>query len=66
MSWRALLSTSVRELRWNFCPEGAGSAPVRAFLQNNYTDLKTLNPGLPFLIRDAPGLNPVLFARFGT
>ncbi|KAK4483132.1 hypothetical protein RD792_010312, partial [Penstemon davidsonii] len=37
---------------------------VRAFIENNYKDLKTKNPKLPILIREATGIEPQLWARY--
>lgn len=37
----------------------------RAFIENNYKDLKTKNPKLPILIREATGIEPQLWARYG-
>ncbi|KAL6572427.1 hypothetical protein OROMI_013385 [Orobanche minor] len=36
----------------------------RAFIENNYKVLKTKNPKLPILIREATGIQPQLWARF--
>lgn len=38
---------------------------VRAFVEKNYKDLKTLNPKLPILIRESRGIEPQLWARYG-
>jgi NADH dehydrogenase (ubiquinone) 1 alpha subcomplex subunit 2 len=37
----------------------------RAFLQKNYPVLKKNNPNTPILIREAAGVQPVVYARFG-
>lgn len=37
----------------------------RAFIEKNYKELKTNNPKLPILIREATGIEPQLWARFG-
>ncbi|KAJ0988362.1 hypothetical protein J5N97_006718 [Dioscorea zingiberensis] len=34
------------------------------FVEKNYTDLKTLNPKLPILIRECRGVEPLLWARY--
>eukprot|EP00013_Stygamoeba_regulata_P026188 CAMPEP_0177656310 /NCGR_PEP_ID=MMETSP0447-20121125/15488_1 /TAXON_ID=0 /ORGANISM="Stygamoeba regulata, Strain BSH-02190019" /LENGTH=134 /DNA_ID=CAMNT_0019160399 /DNA_START=56 /DNA_END=460 /DNA_ORIENTATION=+ len=64
MSWRARLSRQVQELRFRFCDTAPESAGIRAFLEENYSDLKALNPRLSFLIRDDPGVAPVMYARY--
>lgn len=51
MAWRALVSRRVHELRFVFQPEASSSEAVKAFLNNNYEGLKTLNPSFPFLVR---------------
>lgn len=33
-------------------------------MENNYKDLKTLNPKLPILIRECTGTEPQLWARY--
>ena len=39
---------------------------LRAFVERNYKELKTLNPKLPILIRECSGVEPQLWARYGT
>lgn len=34
-------------------------------MENNYKELKTLNPKLPILIRECSGVEPQLWARYG-
>eukprot|EP01104_Vermistella_antarctica_P004548 TRINITY_DN14980_c0_g1_i1.p1 TRINITY_DN14980_c0_g1~~TRINITY_DN14980_c0_g1_i1.p1 ORF type:complete len:167 (-),score=50.63 TRINITY_DN14980_c0_g1_i1:91-591(-) len=64
MSWRAALSRNLREVRVIFCAESKSSEGVRNFLIKNYNDFKTLNPGLPFLLRDGPNAAPSLNVRY--
>jgi NADH dehydrogenase (ubiquinone) 1 alpha subcomplex subunit 2 len=64
MSWRGRLSRNMQELRFAFCPRGASSEGSRAFLQNNYAELKLLNPGLPMLVRDGLDFEPRVYARY--
>ena len=67
MSWRGRLSQSVQELRFTFTNGGEASKGISSFISNNYYELKTLNPRLPFLIRDC-GMEdeypPMIHARF--
>lgn len=37
----------------------------RQFVAENYTGIKQANPNLPFLVREANGVQPRIFARFG-
>jgi hypothetical protein len=38
----------------------------REFVKKNYGDIKTHNPALPILIRECSGVQPQLWARYGT
>ncbi|KAL6582666.1 hypothetical protein OROMI_004744 [Orobanche minor] len=53
----------VERLRILFSPTSSSSS-TRAFIENNYKVLKTKNPKLPILIREATGIQPQLWARF--
>ncbi|KAL6058818.1 hypothetical protein QOT17_014615 [Balamuthia mandrillaris] len=54
MSWRARLSTVMVELRFHpsLKPEGKG---LRSFFENNYAELKQLNPGMGMPYRPHTG-----------
>ena len=39
------------------CNTGEASAGVRAFVLNNFDEIKTLNPSFPFLVREANGID---------
>lgn len=64
MSWRARLSVNVKEFRIHFCPNADSSAGVRRYFAKNYAELKTLNPGLPFLMREREGHDPIIIATY--
>ncbi|KAL0460301.1 UNVERIFIED_CONTAM: NADH dehydrogenase [ubiquinone] 1 alpha subcomplex subunit [Sesamum latifolium] len=64
MAWRAQLSRNLKELRILLSPNSPSSSSTRAFIENNYKDLKTKNPKLPILIREATGIEPQLWARY--
>ncbi|MCD7448325.1 hypothetical protein HAX54_040766 [Datura stramonium] len=64
MAWRANLSRNLKELRFLFSPTSAESSATRAFIEKNYRDLKTHNPKLPILIREATSIEPQLWARY--
>ncbi|OIT33442.1 PREDICTED: NADH dehydrogenase [ubiquinone] 1 alpha subcomplex subunit 2-like [Nicotiana attenuata] len=64
MAWRANLSRNLKELRILFSPSSAQSAATRSFIEKNYRDLKTHNPKLPILIREANSIEPQLWARY--
>lgn len=40
-------------------------ATHRKFLESNYKSIKSSNPDLPFLVREASGTPARAFARFG-
>ncbi|EGG22550.1 putative NADH dehydrogenase [Cavenderia fasciculata] len=64
MSWRALLSHNLQEIRIHFCQQAQSSEGLRNFITKNYTDLKRLNPKLPLMVREAHGIEPVIYARY--
>ncbi|KAJ9180500.1 hypothetical protein P3X46_008732 [Hevea brasiliensis] len=64
MAWRGQLSRNLKELRILLCQSSPSSSSARAFVEKNYKDLKTLNPKLPILIREASGIEPQLWARY--
>ncbi|ERN06434.1 hypothetical protein AMTRI_Chr06g169260 [Amborella trichopoda] len=64
MAWRGHLSRNLKELRVLFCQTSPASASTREFVQRNYTDLKTLNPTFPILVRECSGVEPQLWARY--
>ncbi|GAA6018085.1 hypothetical protein JCM10207_006076 [Rhodosporidiobolus poonsookiae] len=61
---RKALPSTVRELRLFGCQQSQGSAGVRAFIQQSYTAVKSANPDLPILIREASGTPARGFVRF--
>ncbi|CAI9108044.1 OLC1v1007555C1 [Oldenlandia corymbosa var. corymbosa] len=64
MAWRSNLSKQLKELRILFSPSSPASSSTRAFIENNYKDLKKHNPKLPILIREASNAEPQLWARY--
>ncbi|XP_047340680.1 NADH dehydrogenase [ubiquinone] 1 alpha subcomplex subunit 2 [Impatiens glandulifera] len=64
MAWKGQLSRNLKELRILFSQASPASSSTRAFVENNYKDLKTLNPKLPILIRECSGIEPQLWARY--
>ncbi|XP_074279951.1 NADH dehydrogenase [ubiquinone] 1 alpha subcomplex subunit 2 [Silene latifolia] len=64
MAWRGQLGKNLKELRILFCQTSPASAEARGFVEKNYKELKTLNPKLPILIREARGVEPQLWARY--
>ncbi|KAL9228978.1 hypothetical protein vseg_004500 [Gypsophila vaccaria] len=64
MAWRSQLSKNLKELRILLCQTSPTSADARVFVEKHYKELKTLNPKLPILIREARGVEPQLWARY--
>ncbi|GAB2218983.1 hypothetical protein Drorol1_Dr00006608 [Drosera rotundifolia] len=64
MAWRSQLSKNLKELRILFCQTSPASSHTREFVEKNYKVLKTENPKLPILIREAHGVEPQLWARY--
>ncbi|KAL6582453.1 hypothetical protein OROMI_006467 [Orobanche minor] len=58
MAWMGQVSRNLKELRILFSPTSSSSSSTRAFIENNYKVLKTKNPKLPILIREATGIEP--------
>jgi hypothetical protein len=50
--WRGRLDVHFREIRFVFSRNEPGAKGIKDFILKNYTELKTLNPNLPLLIRD--------------
>lgn len=46
-------------------PADAGHVFFREFFKNNYSELKTLNPNFPILLREGTGAQPYLLATYG-
>jgi hypothetical protein len=49
----------------HICQTGSGSQGVRDFIKSSYANIKNENPGFPFLIREAAGVQAKMTARFG-
>ncbi|KAK4370422.1 hypothetical protein RND71_009897 [Anisodus tanguticus] len=64
MAWRANLSRNLKELRVLFSPTSAANRVSLSFIEKKYRDLKTHNPKLPMLIREATSIEPQLWARY--
>ncbi|KOS14907.1 hypothetical protein Malapachy_0839 [Malassezia pachydermatis] len=55
---------AVKEIRLHLSPSGAPSAGARQFLSSHYKSIKSSNPSLPFLIREAQNTPARVFVRF--
>ncbi|GAA6030983.1 hypothetical protein JCM8097_008968 [Rhodosporidiobolus ruineniae] len=61
---RKALPSTVRELRLFGCQQGQGSEGLRQFIKTSYAAVKSANPDLPVLIREARGTPARGFVRF--
>lgn len=62
--WRGLVTKRCQELRFLFCNTSEHSSGVRAFVKNQYTNIKSDNPNLPVLVRESQNFKPMVIARF--
>ncbi|UOH84863.1 hypothetical protein LQV05_001678 [Cryptococcus neoformans] len=63
-SFAKQIPKAVKEIRLHFCQTSAASAGVRQFVQSSYPAVKSANPDLKFLIREASNISPRAFVRF--
>ncbi|WVQ83471.1 hypothetical protein IAT38_005612 [Cryptococcus sp. DSM 104549] len=63
-SFAKQIPKAVKEIRLQFCQTSAASAGVRQFVQSAYPAVKSANPELKFLIREASNISPRAFVRF--
>ncbi|RYP53622.1 hypothetical protein DL769_010491 [Monosporascus sp. CRB-8-3] len=66
MSTKYAFVKSLKEVRFLFCHTGEASAATRAFLTRAYPTMKKNNPHTPILIREAQGVLPKVYARYGS
>ncbi|XP_058765536.1 NADH dehydrogenase [ubiquinone] 1 alpha subcomplex subunit 2-like [Vicia villosa] len=64
MAWRGHISKNIKELWFLMCQTSPASSSTMEFVEKNYSELKTLNPKLPILIRECSGVEPQLWARY--
>lgn len=58
-------SAAVRFVQPSLSSDQTDSLPRRTFLQKSYPTMKKHNPHTPILIREALGIEPKVFARYG-
>ncbi|WVN87240.1 uncharacterized protein L203_102417 [Cryptococcus depauperatus CBS 7841] len=63
-SFAKQIPKSVREIRLHFCQTSPASAGIKQFVQSSYHAIKSANPDLKFLIREASNISPRAFVRF--
>ncbi|GAM82800.1 hypothetical protein ANO11243_007860 [Dothideomycetidae sp. 11243] len=56
---------AVKEVRFHLCQTSQQSQAVRSFLVRAYPTMKKNNPSTPILIREAQGIEPKVWARYG-
>ncbi|KAK5233883.1 hypothetical protein LTR47_005001 [Exophiala xenobiotica] len=65
MATKYAFTQGLRELRFHLCSSGQGSEAARSFLKKAYPTMKRHNPNIPILIREAVGVEPKVWARYG-
>lgn len=74
MSWKALFTRNMNELRFLLAQTSQGSKGARYqlytylcrdFIKQNYGEIKMLNPTFPFLVRECEGIKARVIARYG-
>ena len=64
MSYRSTMGQAIRELRFVMCQQSGASTGARQFVNNNYAQIKSTNPTLPFIVRECYGAQPTVWARY--
>ncbi|OAG43481.1 hypothetical protein AYO21_02418 [Fonsecaea monophora] len=65
MATKYAFTQGLRELRFHLSNSGQGSDACRSFLKRAYPTMKHHNPNIPILIREATGVEPKVWARYG-
>ncbi|KAF2155703.1 NADH dehydrogenase, alpha subcomplex, subunit 2 [Myriangium duriaei CBS 260.36] len=65
MSGKYAFTKALKEVRFHFCQTSEHSQAVRSFLVRAYPTMKKNNPSTPILIREAQGIEPRVWARYG-
>ncbi|PSK34422.1 hypothetical protein C1H76_9391 [Elsinoe australis] len=64
-SGKYAFTKALKELRFHHCQTSPQSQAVRSFLVRAYPTMKKHNPSTPILIREAQGIEPKVWARYG-
>lgn len=66
MAWKGALSPIINELKINFNPLTPQARGVMSFINNQYQFIKSLNPSMPFIVREYGGddFQPTIQARY--
>ncbi|KAL8998962.1 MAG: hypothetical protein Q9169_002068 [Polycauliona sp. 2 TL-2023] len=65
MSGKYTFTKALKEVRFHLCQTSEHSAATRSFLTRAYPTMKKNNPHTPIMIREALGVEPKVFARYG-
>jgi len=65
MATKYAFTQGLRELRFHLCSSGPASEAARSFLKRAYPTMKHHNPNTPILIREATGVEPKVWVRYG-
>ncbi|EXJ80252.1 NADH dehydrogenase (ubiquinone) 1 alpha subcomplex 2 [Capronia coronata CBS 617.96] len=65
MASKYAFTQTLKELRFHLSGSSQGSEAARTFLKRAYPTMKHHNPSTPILIREASGVEPKVWARYG-
>ncbi|KEF61922.1 NADH dehydrogenase (ubiquinone) 1 alpha subcomplex 2 [Exophiala aquamarina CBS 119918] len=65
MATKYAFTQGLREVRFHLCSSSQASEAARTFLKRAYPTMKHHNPNTPILIREATGVDPKIWARYG-
>mmetsp|Transcript_6867 Transcript_6867/g.10045 ORF Transcript_6867/g.10045 Transcript_6867/m.10045 type:complete len:136 (+) Transcript_6867:80-487(+) len=60
MSWRQKFTTNLKQIKVFYCPRSNHSYGVRKFLDNNYDEIRELNPYFALNMRDQEDIKPFI------
>ncbi|PVU99205.1 hypothetical protein BB559_000916 [Furculomyces boomerangus] len=58
------VARTLREIRIHFSPSSPASQGLKSFVLNKYASIKSSNPSIPILIREADNVESRIIARF--
>ncbi|KAI9632247.1 thioredoxin-like protein [Dioszegia hungarica] len=64
MSFPKQLPNAVKEIRLHLCQTAKASQGLRQFVVSNYPSIKSSNPDVKLLVREASGVEAKAFVRF--
>jgi hypothetical protein len=65
MSWRGRIHPTLVEIKFLFSPLSSASQGLKSFIEQNYWEMKKLNPSALFSIRPFSNIEPHMYFRYG-